>query len=824
MRITVIGGGKMGLPLACQFAGRGGIVTVCDTNAELVDNINQGICPFDEPELDEKLKEVVAAGNLSATVETGKAVSQSQVVVVIVPVLLSSERDADLRIIESVTIQIAESMKKGTVVSYETTLPVGTTRGRLLPILEAGGLVCGQDFELVFSPERVKSQMVFQRLTENAKVVGGITPAGEERAAEFYQQYLGAPVRRVGSPEAAEFVKLAGMVYRDVNIALANELARYADEVGVNMKELIDDINTDGEAALLQPGIGVGGHCTPVYPHFLLQDAQRRQIHLPVIENGRSINDAQPGYIVSRIEKLWGSLSGQTVVILGLGFRPGVKEALYSPAYELADQLKTRNANVLLHDPLYFEEEIEAHGFKPGKPDEATVVILNTAHEHYRNFHFAGLARGKLRLVVDGRNFWSPEQVKSCGLTYLAIGTGQPTPAVGKIPLSKLSLTEADCTAVSDVIRSGWIMQGPVVEAFERDFAQYVGAPYACAVSSGTTALQAALLALDIGAGDEVITVSHSFIATANVIRHVGAKPIFADIEPDTFNICPEAVEALIGPNTKAVLAVHQMGLPCDLDRLLAICRKHSLPLIEDAACALGSEILLNRDNAAVSQWQRIGAPHGTVACFSFHPRKIISTGDGGIITTADETLAAKFKLLRNHGMSADAVKRSSSSAFVQETFPVVGFNFRMTDMQAALARQQLKRLEHMLAARKEAAALYRRLLAQHDGIIVPQDKQWTRSNWQSFCIRLQGKERQAAVLKELSQRGIAGRRGITCAHREPAYAGGDWGGGSLKHSEEAQDNCVILPIFDSISRTQVEQVVQALAQCLKPARGRSSG
>lgn len=813
----------MGLPLACQFAGRGGSVTVCDVNSGLVQAINRGECPFDEPELDRRLSEAVAAGRLRASVDIGESVSAAEVIVVIVPVLLTEGRDADLGTIERVTRQIAQSMRKGAIVSYETTLPVGTTRGRLLPILERGGLIAGRDFDLVFSPERVKSRLVFQRLTENPKIVGGLTAQGEERAARFYSEYLGAPVQRVGSPEAAEFAKLAGIVYRDVNIALANELARYADEVGVDLWSLIESINSDGEAGLLLPGIGVGGHCTPVYPRFVLADAARRRIAMPITENARHLNDAQPASIVERIETDWGPLSGQRVLILGLGFRPGVKESLYSTAFELAGRLALRKAEVSLHDPLYSDDEIRRHGFRPGKFDDAGILILNTAHPHYQAMDFEGLAKGRLRLVVDGRNLWRPDDVRAAGPAYLGIGRGRPTLAPGTVPLSRLSLVESDCVAVASVIRSGWIMQGPVVESLEREFAAYVGARHACAVSSGTAALQVALLALGIGRDDEVITVSHSFVATANCIRHVGARPVFADIEPDTFNIDPGAVQALITPRTRAILAVHQMGMPCDLERLLAIARAHSLPLVEDAACALGSEIRID------ARWERIGRPHGRVACFSFHPRKVISTGDGGMLATDDAELDARFRLLRSHGMAGDAAARSAPDRPGEDACVLAGHNFRMSDLQAALGLQQLRRLDALLAARRSAAGRYREMLGGNPEVVVPADKPWTRSNWQSFCLRLRDKGKQRAVIEGLASRGIACRRGVTCAHREPAYARRDWGCArngkecgcppgtcrALANSADAQDSGLILPLFDAIMPQQQEAVVRALAECL---------
>ena len=256
------------------------------------------------------------------------------------------------------------------------------------------------------------------------------------------------------------------------------------------------------------------------------------------------------------------------------------------------------------------------------------------------------------------------------------------------IPIAKPFLGEQEAAAARRVILSGWTTQGPEVAAFEREFAACVGAPHACAVSSCTTALHLALLAAGVGPGDEVITVSHSYIATANSIRYCGATPVFVDITADQYNLDPDLIEAAITPLTRAILCVHQIGMPCDLARIVPIAEKHSLPLIEDAACAIGSEILWN------DRWERIGKPHGDVACFSFHPRKILSTGDGGMITTKHKDWDARFRLLRQHGMAIPDTVRHASNTVIFESYPEIGFNYRMTDIQAAVGREQLKRLQ----------------------------------------------------------------------------------------------------------------------------------
>ncbi|MBW0000511.1 MAG: DegT/DnrJ/EryC1/StrS family aminotransferase [Verrucomicrobia bacterium] len=364
------------------------------------------------------------------------------------------------------------------------------------------------------------------------------------------------------------------------------------------------------------------------------------------------------------------------------------------------------------------------------------------------------------------------------------------------IPIAKPLVDEREAEAVRRVILSGWITQGPEVAAFERDFAEGVGAAHACAVSNCTTALHLSLLAAGVGPGDEVITVSHSFIATANSVRYCGATPVFVDISPETFNIAPDLVEAAIGPRTRAILCVHQMGMPCDLSRLARIAETHSLPLIEDAACAIGSEILWN------GRWERIGKPHGDVACFSFHPRKILSTGDGGMITTKHKDWDARFRLWRQHGMSVPDTVRHAANTIIFESYPEIGFNYRMTDLQAAIGREQLKRLPELVSRRRELAEIYRSLLGDLPELRLPAEPEWARSNWQSYCVRLPDGADQRQVMQSLLDRRIATRRGIMCAHREPAYQHQSWrSAGSLAESERAQDGCILLPLYHQLGR-----------------------
>ncbi|RIK32100.1 MAG: aminotransferase DegT [Chloroflexi bacterium] len=387
------------------------------------------------------------------------------------------------------------------------------------------------------------------------------------------------------------------------------------------------------------------------------------------------------------------------------------------------------------------------------------------------------------------------------------------------VPMTKPLLAEEEVQAVAEVLRSGWVTQGPQVAKFEEEFATYVGAEHACAVSNCTTALHLALLAVGVSPGDEVITVSHSFIATANSIRYCGAIPVFVDIQPGTFNLDPHCVEEAITPRTRAILGVHQMGMPFDLAALLPVARQHGLPLIEDAACATGSEILWD------GQWEKIGRPHGDIACFSFHPRKVITTGDGGMLTTNNAAWDKQFRLWRQHSMSVPDTVRHGSKEVVFESYPMLGYNYRLTDLQAAVGRAQLKRLPAIIERRRELAARYSTLLSAVPGLTVPEEPVWARSNWQSYCVRLPEGCDQRTVMQRMLDDGVATRRGIMCAHREPAYCQEPWSCGApgencacprgtclrLRHSEQAQDQTIILPLFPQMTDDDQERVVYAI-------------
>jgi dTDP-4-amino-4,6-dideoxygalactose transaminase len=379
------------------------------------------------------------------------------------------------------------------------------------------------------------------------------------------------------------------------------------------------------------------------------------------------------------------------------------------------------------------------------------------------------------------------------------------------IPVARPLLGEREVEAARRAILSGWVTQGPEVAAFEREFATSVGAPHACAVSSCTTALHVALVALGVGPGDEVITVSHTFIATVNAIRYCGAMPVFVDVQLDTFNLDPALLEHAFSPRTKAVVVVHQLGMPADLDAILPLLRDRGVAVIEDAACAIGSEIRL------ADRWQRIGAPHGDIACFSFHPRKLLSTGDGGMLTTGDAALDARFRLLRQHGMSASDTVRHASHEVVFESYPVLGFNYRMTDIQAAVGREQLARLPAIVARRRELVARYRERLAGVPGVILPVEPEWARSNWQTFAVRLDRPGRQRTVMQSMLDAGVSTRRGVMNVHRELAYPAGTWSApGPLAASELAQDTGIALPLYHDLTTGDQDRVVEALSSALE--------
>jgi nucleotide sugar dehydrogenase len=433
VNVSIVGVGKMGLPLAVWMASRGATVRACDINPRVVEAIEAGEPNVDEPGVLELLHAALEAGRLSATTDTAAAVSESDVVIVIAPAVLTNAYEADLSNLESASRDIARGLTRDTLVVYETTVPVGTTREHFLPILETSGFSLGDGLAVAYSPERVKSRLVMRHLEETPKVIGGFDAHSAELASNFYAEYFGAPIMDVGSPEAAEFVKLAGMIYRDVNIALANQLSNYAEAAGLDARDLFEAANTDGESELLSPGIGVGGHCTPIYPYFLTQDAARRGVDASLVIAARRANDSQPERTAMRLERHLGGLAGVRVGVLGFGFRPEVKEHICSPTFLLEAALRARGADVRVHDPLYADDELADHGFKPWSPDaddwSPEAVMLVTGHEAFRALDFAALRSAGLRAVVDGRRFWDAETISAAGLHYIGTGRADATGA-----------------------------------------------------------------------------------------------------------------------------------------------------------------------------------------------------------------------------------------------------------------------------------------------------------------------------------------------------------------------------------------------------------
>ena len=423
MKISVVGGGRMGLPLACMFGKNGADVTVSDIDPGIARSIDAGISPYEEPGLTELMRELHATGRLHGTSDTAAATNTADAIVVIVPAHLTPERYIDFSILQAASTDVGRGLKRGALVIYETTVSVGGTRRSLIPVLEReSGLKAGPDFHVAYSPERVKANLVLARLATTPKVVGGFDAESLGKAADLYRRYLGAPVDEVGPIEAAEMTKLLGMLYRDVNIALVNELAAFCEMAGVDYDRVRAAANTDGEANLLIPGIGVGGHCTPVYPYFLTRESRRLGVTQRLAEAAREVNDLQPARQLDRVAAAWKPLGGKNVHLLGLGFRPGVKVDTFSPAFALRDYLAHVGANATISDPHYTEAEIRQAGFAPGRVEAAQLVVLNTAHPEFAGPDFAAWRTAGVEAVLDGRNLWDQATAENAGLLYFGIG------------------------------------------------------------------------------------------------------------------------------------------------------------------------------------------------------------------------------------------------------------------------------------------------------------------------------------------------------------------------------------------------------------------
>lgn len=375
------------------------------------------------------------------------------------------------------------------------------------------------------------------------------------------------------------------------------------------------------------------------------------------------------------------------------------------------------------------------------------------------------------------------------------------------IPIAKPFLLEEEAQAAFDTILTGWITQGPRVQEFEEKFAQYTGAKYAVAVSNCTTALHLSMIVAGIGPGDEVICPSMSYIATANSVKYVGATPVFAEVKGEDYNLDLEDAEKRITPRTRAILLVHQMGMPADIDGFKELCARYNLKLIEDAACAAGSAY----------KGRKIGS-HSELVCFSFHPRKVITTGDGGMITTNREDYYDRLKLLRQHGMSVNDRVRHNSSKLIFEDHVEVGYNYRMTDIQASVGIKQLEKLDWIVQERRKVAAAYNEAFKDIDFVRLPLEKEQDYTNYQSYSLYLKDSSPigRNDLMQKLLDLGIASRRGIMNSHRETAYkiSGHEI---ILPVSEDLQDRSILLPVFVPMKNQEIIRVIDVFKKLTEP-------
>lgn len=423
MRIAVVGLGHIGLPLAVQYASRGHAVIGADRNPRIVDELSHGSSPhLDEPAVIDAVPGLVESGRLRATTSTGEAVAAAEAVVVIVPVVVDVAREIDFGQIDAATREVARALKPGTLVIYETTLPIRTTRDRFGPVLaEGSGLVLDRDFFLAFSPERVLVGRVLLDLRRYPKIVGGTSAESTRRAVAFYRDALdpGTEITAVANAETAEMIKLAETTYRDVNIALANEYARHAARHGIDVLEVIAGANSQPYSHIHQPGVGVGGHCIPVYPHLLFNG----EPGLAIPRLAREVNEGMASFAVAIAEERLGSLRGQPVLVLGIAYRADVREDAFSSAFRLRDELRAAGAIVYGHDPYFSDEHLSRIGFRPydlATPVPIRAAIVQAGHHAYVELDPRTIPG--LELVVDGRNVLDFARYAEAGIGYVGIG------------------------------------------------------------------------------------------------------------------------------------------------------------------------------------------------------------------------------------------------------------------------------------------------------------------------------------------------------------------------------------------------------------------
>jgi nucleotide sugar dehydrogenase len=429
--VAVVGLGQIGLPLAVQYAQHNWHVIGCDINPMVVEMLQAGRSPNEqEPGIQDEVARLVRSGLLRATVSTVEGVSQASVVVVIVPVIVDEQKQVDLGTITKAARSVGQGLRPGVLVVFETTLPVGTTSGHLRRALEeSSGLTAGVDFHLAYSPERVSAGRISRDLATYPKVVGGLNPASHEAAVAFYSSVLDAPILSMKSTDDAEFVKLIETTYRDVNIALANQYARFADAHGLDVSAAIHAANTQPYSHVHEPGVGVGGHCIPVYPYFLIRGDTGDISGAPALTIpplARQVNDGMAEYAVLRIQEEIGELGGKVILLLGVAYRGDVHEIAFSSARLLQDALKAKGAVVYADDPLYSDEELKVLGYTPLLSDGAAsvqAIVAQAAHTAYHTFDLTPFSA--CRVVLDGRRVLSQEEVEARGMRYLRIGDGQ---------------------------------------------------------------------------------------------------------------------------------------------------------------------------------------------------------------------------------------------------------------------------------------------------------------------------------------------------------------------------------------------------------------